>query len=36
MLAIPKNEGIIAVGAKMEVLETTNNHLFNFRAFKDL
>lgn len=36
MLCIPKNEGIIKVGAKMEVLETTNKHLYNMRSFQDL
>lgn len=36
MLCIPKNEGKIEVGAKVEVLETTDNHLYNERAFKDL
>lgn len=36
MLCIPRNEGKIHVGAKLEVLETTTNHLYNTRAFKDL
>ena len=36
MLCIPRNEGKIQVGAKVEVLETTDNHLYNLRAFKDL
>lgn len=36
MMAIPKNEGKIAVGAKLECLETTDKHWYNERAFKDL
>lgn len=36
MLCIPKQEGKIAVGAKLEVLETTANHLYNERKFADL
>jgi uncharacterized protein len=36
MLCIPKNEGKISVGARVEVLETTNNHLYNKRKFADL
>ena len=36
MLAIPKNEGKIEVGATLEVLETTSNHLYNTRKFADL
>lgn len=36
MLCIPKNEGKIAVGATLEVLETTKNHLFVKRKFADL
>jgi hypothetical protein len=36
MLCIPENEGVIAVGATVEVLETTGNHLYNVRKFADL
>ncbi|KAK3054684.1 hypothetical protein LTR09_004413 [Extremus antarcticus] len=36
MLCIPRGEGKIAVGAKVEVLETTGNHLYNVRKFADL
>lgn len=36
MLAIPKNEGKIAVGAKLEVLETTDKHLYAERGFSEL
>lgn len=36
MLCIPKNEGKIAVGAMLEVLETTDQHLYNTRGFSDL
>lgn len=36
MLCIPKQEGKIAVGAKLEVLETTANHLYNERKFSEL
>ena len=36
MLCIPKNEGKLEVGAKLEVLETTDNHLYNTRKFADL
>ena len=36
MMCIPKNEGKVAVGATLEVLETTDKHLYSLRAFKDL
>lgn len=36
MLCIPKNEGKIAVGATLEVLETTDKHLYNTRKFSEL
>jgi uncharacterized protein YcbX len=36
MLCIPRNEGVVAVGAKVEVLETTGRHLYNTRGFGDL
>ncbi|EME46660.1 hypothetical protein DOTSEDRAFT_43137 [Dothistroma septosporum NZE10] len=36
MMAIPKNEGKIAVGGTLEVLETTDKHWYNERAFGDL
>ncbi|KAF2482711.1 MOSC N-terminal beta barrel domain-containing protein [Neohortaea acidophila] len=36
MLCIPRREGKIAVGAKLEVLETTANHLYSVRKFADL
>jgi uncharacterized protein YcbX len=36
MLAIPKNEGKIEIGAKLEVLETTDKHLYNERGFGEL
>lgn len=36
MLAIPKNEGKIAVGAKLEVLQTTDKHLYAERGFSEL
>ena len=36
MLCIPKNEGIVAVGAKVECLETTGKHLYNNAKFEDL
>lgn len=36
MLCIPKNEGKIKVGAKLEVLETTSNHLYDTAKFEDL
>jgi len=36
MLAIPKNEGKIQVGATLEVLETTDKHLYNTAPFNEL
>nr|OQO16825.1 hypothetical protein B0A51_15842 [Rachicladosporium sp. CCFEE 5018] len=36
MMCVPKNEGKVAVGGTLEVLETTDKHLYNTRAFKDL
>ncbi|KAF7191089.1 hypothetical protein HII31_07604 [Pseudocercospora fuligena] len=36
MMCIPKSEGKIAVGAKLEVLETTDQHLYNVRRFEEL
>jgi uncharacterized protein len=36
MLCIPKNEGKIRVGAKLEVLETTGRHLYNTAKFEEL
>jgi uncharacterized protein YcbX len=36
MLCVPKNEGVVQVGATLEVLETTDKHLYNTTAFKDL
>ncbi|KAK4961991.1 hypothetical protein LTR10_002485 [Elasticomyces elasticus] len=36
MLCVPKNEGKIQVGAKLEVLETTDKHLYNTAKFEDL
>ena len=36
MMCIPTTEGKIAVGAKLEVLETTANHLYSVRKFTDL
>jgi len=36
MLCIPKNEGKIKVGAKLEVLETTDKHLYNTVKFEEL
>nr|OQO05591.1 hypothetical protein B0A51_17596 [Rachicladosporium sp. CCFEE 5018] len=36
MMCVPKNEGKVAVGGTLEVLETTGKHLYNTRAFKDL
>lgn len=36
MMCIPKNEGKVAVGGRLEVLETTDKHLYAQRAFKDL
>ncbi|EME83152.1 uncharacterized protein MYCFIDRAFT_211257 [Pseudocercospora fijiensis CIRAD86] len=36
MMCLPKSEGKIAVGAELEVLETTDRHLYNVRAFEEL
>lgn len=36
MMCIAKNEGKVAVGGRLEVLETTDKHLYAQRAFKDL
>lgn len=36
MLCIPKNEGKIRVGARLEVLETTDKHLYNTAKFDEL
>jgi len=36
MMAIPKSEGKIAVGAKLEVLQTTDKHLYAERGFSEL
>lgn len=36
MLCVPKNEGIVMVGSTLEVLETTDKHLYNTASFKDL
>ena len=36
MLCIPRNEGKIRVGATLEVLETTDNHLYDVRPFQEL
>lgn len=36
MMCIPRNEGKVAVGGRLEVLETTDKHLYAQRAFKDL
>jgi uncharacterized protein YcbX len=36
MMGIAKNEGKVAVGGVLEVLETTDKHLYSLRAFKDL
>jgi uncharacterized protein YcbX len=36
MLCIPRNEGVVAVGAKLEVLETTAKHRYNTTGFGDL
>lgn len=36
MLCVPKNEGVVQVGAKLEVLETTDKHLYNTRPFAEL
>lgn len=36
MLCIPRNEGVVKIGAKFEVLETTDKHLYNTAKFEDL
>ncbi|KXS94491.1 hypothetical protein AC578_4512 [Pseudocercospora eumusae] len=36
MMCIPKSEGKIAVGATLEVLETTEKHLYDVRRFEEL
>lgn len=36
MLCIPKNEGFVKVGSTLEVLETTDQHLYNTARFADL
>lgn len=36
MLCVPKNEGIVMIGSTLEVLETTDKHLYNETSFKDL
>jgi len=36
MLCISRNEGKISVGATLEVIETTDKHLYNTRKFADL
>ncbi|KXT10085.1 hypothetical protein AC579_8961 [Pseudocercospora musae] len=36
MMCIPKSEGKIAVGATLEVLETTDQHLYDVRRFEEL
>ncbi|WPH01251.1 Hypothetical protein R9X50_00408900 [Acrodontium crateriforme] len=36
MMCIPKNEGKVSVGAKLEVLETTAKHSYNTAKFEDL
>lgn len=36
MLCVPKNEGIVMIGSTLEVLETTDKHLYNETPFKDL
>jgi uncharacterized protein YcbX len=36
MLCVPKNEGIVMIGSTLEVLETTDKHLYNTTPFKDL
>lgn len=36
MLAMPKGEGLIKVGSVLEVLETTDKHLYNTARFEDL
>ncbi|KJY01768.1 hypothetical protein TI39_contig279g00075 [Zymoseptoria brevis] len=36
MLCIPKSEGKVEIGAKVEVLETTDKHLYDKRGFGEL
>jgi uncharacterized protein YcbX len=36
MLCVPKNEGIVMIGSSLDVLETTDKHLYNTTPFKDL
>ncbi|KAK5117043.1 hypothetical protein LTR62_006764 [Meristemomyces frigidus] len=36
MLCLPKNDGRIVVGARLEVLETTDKHSYNEARFEDL
>jgi uncharacterized protein YcbX len=36
MLCVPKNEGIVMIGSTLDVLETTDKHLYNTTPFKDL
>jgi len=36
MLCIPLNEGLISKGATLEVLETTDKHLYNTAKFEEL
>jgi len=36
MLCVPKNEGLLMIGSTLEVLETTDKHLYNTTPFKDL
>nr|POF01308.1 uncharacterized protein ycbx [Quercus suber] len=36
MLCVPKHEGIVQVGSTLEVLETTDKHLYNTTKFEDL
>lgn len=36
MLAVPKNEGKVQIGATLEVLETTDKHLYDMRPFNEL
>ncbi|KAK5133741.1 hypothetical protein LTR08_007391 [Meristemomyces frigidus] len=36
MLCVPRNEGKVQVGAMLEVLETTDKHLYDVAKFEDL
>lgn len=36
MLCVPKNEGIVMIGSTLEVLETTDKHLYNTASFAEL